>query len=46
MKNDNENKNQIKGYRIGKLTILEIMSVLAVIGLLATWVLHHFFAIS
>ena len=32
------------GYRIGKLTILEIMVVLAVIGLLATWVLRHFFA--
>jgi len=31
------------GYRVGKLTILEIMTVLAVIGLLATWVLHHFF---
>jgi prepilin-type N-terminal cleavage/methylation domain-containing protein len=32
------------GYRIGKLTILEIMAVLAVIGVLATWVLRHFFA--
>lgn len=42
MKNNNDIPHN--GYRIGKLTILEIMAVLAVIGLLATWVLRHFFA--
>lgn len=38
-----ENEIQSGGYRIGKITILEIMAVLAVIGLLSTWVLHRFF---
>ena len=42
MKKDNE--ISVNAYRIGRLTILEIMAVLAVLGLLATWVLHHFFA--
>jgi|GEM_PF-3465935 hypothetical protein len=42
MKDKNE-KPASGGYRIGKLTILQIMAVLAVIGLLATWVLGRFF---
>jgi len=41
MKQDNQ--EQVKVYRLGKMTILEIMVVLAVIGLVATWVLHRFF---
>lgn len=40
----NANKKEMAGYRIGKLSILEIMIVLAVMGLLATWVLKSFFA--
>lgn len=39
-----ENEKQMSGYRIGRLSILEIMIVLAVIGLLANWVLKSFFS--
>jgi hypothetical protein len=43
---DRENKtqqNETSGHRLGKLTILQIMGILAVVGLLATWVLRHYF---
>ncbi len=39
----NDEKKPFTGYRFGKITILEFMGVLAVIGVLATWVLHRFF---
>lgn len=32
-----------KVHRVGNFTILQVMVFLAVVGLLATWVLHHFF---
>ena len=41
MKQDNQDKKSI--YRLGKLTLLEIMAVLTVIGVLANWLLHQFF---
>lgn len=40
---DKNDKPASGGYRVGKLTILQIMAVLAIIGLLATWVLGRFF---
>lgn len=40
---DNTNqKEDLKDYRRGKLTILELMTVLAALGILLTWVLKHF----
>jgi multisubunit Na+/H+ antiporter MnhF subunit len=42
MKEDKD--KSLSGYRIGKLTILQIMAVLAIIGLVSTWALHHFFS--
>lgn len=30
-------------YRTGKLTLLELMAVLAVLGILLSWVLQQFF---
>ena len=35
-----ENEKAPKIYRVGKLTILQIMSGLAVLGLVLTWGLH------
>jgi prepilin-type N-terminal cleavage/methylation domain-containing protein len=32
-----------EGYRTGKLTLLELMTVLAIMGILVTWVLQRFF---
>lgn len=39
---DNQSKT-VRIYRVGKLTILQIMGILASAGLLATWMLHQFF---
>jgi len=34
---------EINVYRIGRITILQLMGVLAALGLVSTWVLHYFF---
>jgi prepilin-type N-terminal cleavage/methylation domain-containing protein len=39
----NKDKKDADVYRAGKLTILELMAVLAILGILVTWVLHSFF---
>ncbi|VVC75064.1 hypothetical protein AQUSIP_03400 [Aquicella siphonis] len=39
-----DKKDEINVYRLGRLTVLELMAVLAVLGILATWVLRRFFA--
>jgi hypothetical protein len=36
----NQDKNDVKAYRRGRLSILQLMGVLAVVGILATWVLQ------
>lgn len=41
MKTKDRDKKNI--YRLGSLTILELMTVLAVLGILLTWILHSFF---
>lgn len=45
MQNIQEEKDNInlETYRSGSLTLLQLMSVLAILGVLATWVLWHFF---
>ncbi len=35
----NQDNNDLKAYRRGRLTILQLMGVLAVVGMLATWIL-------
>jgi hypothetical protein len=40
-----ENQDQsVNVYRLGKITLLQIMGSLAVLGLLATWVLSRYFS--
>lgn len=40
---DKHNEQQdLKSYRRGRLTILELMTVLSVLGVLLTWVLQRF----
>lgn len=39
-----DKKNDLAAYRIGRLTILELMTFLAALGLLLAWVCKHFFA--
>jgi Tfp pilus assembly protein PilE len=39
----NNEKEGANGYRIGRLTVLELMTVLAVLGILITWILRRFF---
>lgn len=39
--NDND-KSDLRAYRIGPLTLLELMTVLAVLGLLLTWIWQKF----
>lgn len=41
---ENKEKQDGQVYRRGRLTILELMSVLAILGGLLTWVLQRFFA--
>ena len=36
-------ENDLRAYRNGPLTVLQLMGVLAVLGLLAAWVLQRFF---
>lgn len=40
----NNRRNESDAYRVGKLTVLELMTVLAVLGIMVTWILRHFFA--
>jgi hypothetical protein len=42
MKND-DRKDDVSVYRVGRMTILQIMGLLAALGLIATWALHSFF---
>ncbi|RDI37510.1 hypothetical protein [Aquicella lusitana] len=35
-------KNETQGRRSGRLTVLELMAVISVLGILLTWVVHHF----
>jgi len=41
--NDTENKRNV--YRFANMSVLQIMGVLAVLGLVATWVLRSFFPV-
>ena len=41
MQKKNENK-ELRAYRMGPLTMLQLMIVLAVLGVLLTWVLRQF----
>lgn len=41
----NEDKdNELHAYRVGRLSILELLTFLAVLGMLLTWVCKHYFA--
>lgn len=42
MQKDKE-KDDLHAYRVGRLTILELMTFLAVLGILLAWVCQHFF---
>lgn len=43
MHSDDRDKKLDQVYRAGRLSILELMTVLAVLGVLLTWVLQRFF---
>lgn len=36
-----KNENDLREYRTGKLTVLQLMSLLAILGIVLTWVLQH-----
>lgn len=36
-------KDDLRAYRSGPLTVLELMAVIAILGLLLTWVTKHYF---
>ena len=40
-KND---KNDMRAYRTGSFTVLQWMAILALTGVVVTWLLQHFFA--
>lgn len=40
----NAKKEKVNVYRVGGLTLLQLMAILAVLGIVATWVLRQFFA--
>jgi hypothetical protein len=43
MQNDLEQQHKLKACRrLGRLTVLELMLFLAILGGLATWILRHF----
>lgn len=37
-------KDDLRQYRLGGLTVLQLMPTLAIVGLLSAWILRHFFA--
>lgn len=39
-----KDKKEVNVYRVGKMTILQLMAALAALGILVNWVLHSFFA--
>ncbi len=46
--NSDEKKNRkenLRSYRTGPLTVLQLMLVIAILGGLITWLLSHFFAV-
>lgn len=42
MQVSDQKKKEINKYRFGRLTLLELMAILAVLGIVVTWVLRHF----
>ncbi len=36
------NKNDLRAYRIKSFTLLQLMALLATAGVLLTWILQHF----
>ena len=42
---EKKKKEDLRAYRTGPLTVLELMAVLAVLGVLLAWVLHRFFSV-
>lgn len=44
MQNEEKDKKISQVYRAGRLSIIELMTVLAVLGVLLTWVLQQFFS--
>lgn len=43
MKKVKEKNNELKAYRIGPFTMLQLMTLLAIGGLLFTWILYQIF---
>ena len=39
----NNDENDLRAYRSGPFTLLQLMTVLAILGLLTAWVLQRFF---
>jgi hypothetical protein len=37
-------KKSLKIYRVGRVTVLELMAILGALGLVATWVCKYLFA--
>lgn len=35
-----KNKNELRSYRLGPLTILQWMAIIAVLGLFLAWIFH------
>lgn len=42
-KDKKNNKDRLLAYPTGRLTLLELMGALAVLGILLTWVIRRFF---
>jgi hypothetical protein len=38
-----DDHKELRSFRTGPLTILQLMAVLAILGVLGAWVLHRFF---
>jgi uncharacterized membrane protein YciS (DUF1049 family) len=47
MQQNNDQQNEDNDiYRIGRFTLLQLMSVLGTLGILMTWILHHFLDVA
>lgn len=42
MQNSDDKPEDLNVYRIGRLTLLELLTFLAVLGILLTWVVYKF----
>lgn len=43
---DKQKEEDLSVYRVGRLTLLQLMGMVAVIGIVATWVVHRLFFVN